>query len=776
MRRIGIAVVLATACGLLGAQGASAATTTVNCSGLQAALNSAASGDVIKLKQLCTGDSFTVANTNSFILEGVGTAGDGGPASGFNGSGTDSPLLGDPTNASLSMTIENLRFENNAIDANDGAAIDLVGKVTLTDDWFLNNSVNECDTCYGGAVYLDNSSSATNSITITSSRFSGNEADDGGAAYVVGNAPISITHNTFTGNSVASTSNTLFYKDGGAMDVEDYYGPSSSTVTISNNTFGGMAKGAGNSAPGWGGAVFAALSGGTGSGPVQTLNLNNNSFIDNQVTGAASNDHLGGAIAFDPQVDQYGFNVVQAHNLFQGNAVGGTNSDPSTDMAGGGAEWGTGTSIKSTADSFIDNTVAETSTSPAPEGGAVGVIGFVASIGGSLNTRLGSSFTGADDLFTGNSVTQAGGWGGAIYTGGSVANDCDDTTCPPSHLELYDSTLTGNSVNSSTGEGAAIWGGSKDSLTMDNSIVFGNTGASGAAEIFGYSGPKYSFDDACTTSGGTTPLSGADNICADPKLKSSGAEGSSSPTIDKGSNGLVPSGLTKDIAGHPRITEGLPNTCKAIVDMGAFESKAVKPAASCSPSVKPPHARILTPANGAKFARGDHVTTTFKCTGPEITSCQDSNGASAPHGVLNTSTVGRHTYTVTATNKKGKKATATINYTVGLLPAVTHGPFVKGENLHSGKKGVRKAPKLTCISSWKNGPVALSYRWYLNGKPAADTKKTFNVQTSDEGSTIACQVTAANAFGSTTKTSGNFTIASKIGSPAADQARSSFTG
>lgn len=585
MRRFGLAIVLAIGIGLAGASAATASTVSATCATLQHALDNATGGEVIKLTGLCSGQSFSVSTTSPFTLEGAKSNG-GTPADGFNGNSGSTPILTSSSNVHL--TIVNLLFEhastsgctNNSCDAS-GPAIQLNGNaiaVTIKKDRFISNTANPTNRGIGGAVYVLNQT-AWAPITVSSSTFIGNSSADGGALYINSNGPVNVTGNTFTGNSVPVTS-TYFYPYGGALDIEDYNGPSNSPVTVSSNTFGGTTSGAGNSAPGWGGAAFVSIAGGeSASQPGQTLVLQHNKFIDNSVTGASGTDHVGGAIAFDPQVvEPLGFSVVQTGNRFQGNSVGGANANPSSDTAGGGAEWGTATTIKSTQDAFIANKVTETSTAPAPEGGAVGVLGYKSFSSG---PDLSSFFTGADDVFLNNSVTQAGAWGGAIYTGGSNGNDCNNTTCPPSHLTLFDSTLFGNSVNSSSGEGAGIWGGPHDTLTVDNSIVFGNKGPASAAEIFGYFKPVYSHDDACTTAGGTTPLTGAGDICTNPKLASTGAETSSSPTIDKGLNSLVPKGLTKDVAGHARITEGLAKTCQPIVDMGAFESAAVKPAPNC---------------------------------------------------------------------------------------------------------------------------------------------------------------------------------------------------
>jgi hypothetical protein len=155
----------------------------------------------------------------------------------------------------------------------------------------------------------------------------------------------------------------------------------------------------------------------------------------------------------------------------------------------------------------------------------------------------------------------------------------------------------------------------------------------------------------------------------------------------------------------------------------------------------PPSAQIASPADNQLFALGQAVSTSFSCaeatSAPGIQSCVDSSGASGGAGMLDTSTPGAHTYTVTATSLDGLTGNAAIHYTVAAPPsaAITSpssgATYTKGQVVDAGygcQDGASGPGISTCI-----GPVAA-------GQPI-DTSTagphTFTVTaTSSDGQTV----------------------------------------
>ncbi|MBS1880538.1 MAG: PASTA domain-containing protein [Actinobacteria bacterium] len=129
----------------------------------------------------------------------------------------------------------------------------------------------------------------------------------------------------------------------------------------------------------------------------------------------------------------------------------------------------------------------------------------------------------------------------------------------------------------------------------------------------------------------------------------------------------------------------------------ATATRQAAPAPSSSPAgvtiiYPPPEAPTATisgPAGSGTFSLGQSVPTSFFCTeraqGFELVSCDDSTGtATTAGGVghLDTSTLGIHSYTITATSSDGFVGSTTISYMVAGAPTATiSGPASGGRYL-----------------------------------------------------------------------------------------------
>jgi hypothetical protein len=87
----------------------------------------------------------------------------------------------------------------------------------------------------------------------------------------------------------------------------------------------------------------------------------------------------------------------------------------------------------------------------------------------------------------------------------------------------------------------------------------------------------------------------------------------------------------------------------------------------------PPTAAISSPVDGQTFTVGREVATSYACTEETnpVASCVDSHGDGDGSGVLDTSALGDHTYTVTATDSTGLSTTTSVSYTVAPKKAQT---------------------------------------------------------------------------------------------------------
>jgi len=194
-----------------------------------------------------------------------------------------------------------------------------------------------------------------------------------------------------------------------------------------------------------------------------------------------------------------------------------------------------------------------------------------------------------------------------------------------------DNFFSGNSTASGDRGGAAYVGLSNpacttgDTLNLANSIVNGN---SPQPEIHGFGMLALQYSDVCAESGGPAVPAGAGDICANPNLTAAGAETASSPTVDAGSNPLVPAGLSTDITGAARI-RAWRETCAglgpSVVDMGAAEATFTIPVTGCPLPFVPSITSVLSGVSqsAAKWLESSKLASISKATKKKETPGRD---------------------------------------------------------------------------------------------------------------------------------------------------------
>jgi hypothetical protein len=547
---------LALALGLLAAP-AFAVESTVSCAGLQSALSGANAGDKITLNELCkTGFPYKLPSVPVTLAGTPGAGFDGGKTAQLEGSG-------------VSVTIEDLTFENanNEGAGGGGLSVNLGGSppaVTLLRDSFINNTAKD----EGGGARIN---AATATVTVKDSTFAGNRAADGGGLAVFAEVA-NLTGDTFSANSTRPNG----LGGGLVMDAD--------TSTLLSSLFTGN-----TATDGGGGAeIVTVKSGGEAAVTLRGNKFSHNSVADPSASSTHATGYLGGGLALaavggEPTV------VVQSDNTFDSNSVS-FKAAPLSAMGGG--ESTTRVALQSTGDRFTNNTLQPPS--EAKNVKAEHVFGWGAGLsvaqcgdtteeppaGPNVVSTLSDAVVAGNTLQSGPSANGAG-----IYVG-FVCKTAYTT------LQLDDSTVAGNVVSGAAGPVAGISGGPRDVLSLANTIVFGNGGGSELGGFQGLAAVSASSSDLCS---GTAPFAGTGNICADPLLLGPGPggadvrESAASPTLERGSNALIPAGVGTDAFGGPRVLG--PILCSAspaaVVDIGAAEY--AYPAPSCPPTIVSSH-------------------------------------------------------------------------------------------------------------------------------------------------------------------------------------------
>jgi hypothetical protein len=564
-KRSGVLVGALLVLGLL-AQPAGAAESTVKCAELQSALSGAKAGDRIVLNELCKSGF-------PYKLPGVQITLAGTPGAGFDG-GSTVQLEGA---VATSITIEGLTFENaHSSTTNSGGALSLnsagsPSAVTLAHDTFSSDVASAAE---GGGARINTGTAA---VTVTDSTFIEDSATVAGGGLAIFATSATLSGDTFRGNS-ASGARAV----GGGLYASTVGAP----ITISNSPFES------NSANSEGGGAALAAETGEAVGFVLSHNLfGANSVSDPSGLNTNLHGYAGGGLSLQGE-STHATPAVQQDNTFAGNSVS-FQAAPVSAMGGG--ESTTHVALQSTDDRFASNTLQ--SPSAAQNVKAEHVFGWgaglsVAECGDTTEVpptvpNVTSTLTNA--IVMGNTLQSGPSANGAgIYVG---------FVCPAAYatLQLNDSTVAGNAVSGASGRVAGISGGPHDVLGLANSIVFGDSGGPELGGFQGLAGVSAAYSDVCS---GTAPFAGPGNICADPLLVGE-RETSASPTLERGSNALIPAGVSTDRFSDPRVLG--PISCgvspPAVVDMGAVEYAYLVP--SCPPLIisshpQPPVAPMLS--------------------------------------------------------------------------------------------------------------------------------------------------------------------------------------
>lgn len=525
---------------------ASAANVTVGCGGLQSALNAASAGEVITLDQLCT-------TGFPYELPHVPVTLAGSPGAGFQG-GSQEQLSG----GEASVTIENLIFENATVGGggNSGALaisayLEHVSNTTLLHDTFADDvNTEHADNVSGGAFV-----ESEGVVTIEDSTFTDDSALRAGGLSVDA-ASAHLAGDTFEGDSSESYGGGMYAQLGGGESTLSSSRFSNDTATSSG---GGAAISTGATT-----GIGLALDGDT---------FSHDSVADPDGTDSGSG-YSGGGLEVSASSGGES-TLAQSGDTFDSDTV---SFKPAAALAMGAGESVSDAALQSVDDRFTNNTLQS------PDANKNARMEPVFGWGAGLSVlECGDSFPPApgapnvssslsDAIIAGNTLTSGPSADGAgIYVGAVLCHSAYTT------LDLFDSTVAGNAISGAGGPVAGISGGPHDVLSLANTIVDGD---SGGAELGGFgtsfANVSASYSDVCS---GSSPFAGTGNICADPQLVGPGPgsadvhETAVSPTLEGGSNALIPSGLTTDGFGNPRISGPIDctNSPAATVDIGAAE-------------------------------------------------------------------------------------------------------------------------------------------------------------------------------------------------------------
>jgi hypothetical protein len=173
-------------------------------------------------------------------------------------------------------------------------------------------------------------------------------------------------------------------------------------------------------------------------------------------------------------------------------------------------------------------------------------------------------------------------------------------------------------------------------------------------------------------------------------------ETASSPTIDAGSNALVPSGVTSDLFGGPRILVGKFGDAPT-VDIGVAEFVQPVPVNSSLPVISgtPVEGQTLSTTNGTWNGTTNAFAYQWQDCDSSGNACQNIAGATASTYSLGNGDVGRTLRAVVTATNAGGSASATSSPTAIVTAPPHPPPVLTGVRFTSTSFTARKGTTLT---------------------------------------------------------------------------------
>jgi hypothetical protein len=433
----------------------------------------------------------------------------------------------------------------------------ITGGNTAGGVWFSDASTPTIDnvdffdnaTGGNGGGLLISSTASSGTVTITGSNFGSsgpnrpNVANQGGGAHLgTSGAAIAISSSDFTNNFANVRGGGLFVQGNGPVTIAD--------SILGSNTAGG---------------TQSFIAGGGASIDAPTLTITDSAFFSNSLTPSNTGTFAyGGGLHVSYSGLGRGTATLTHVQVLSNTIQSRTGGTPDLTALGGGAYISAEATLSR--DSWGLNSIRAHGAS---DGRGAGLYLSAPDCGAATETMSSEAF--ASNRFQGTSS------GNSLGAGFYLDRCTDPITLNATNITVAANQVLSCSATCSSGIASAF---SDDVLNISNSVVYGNTGAGEISGGF----PAFTFSDACMP--GVTYTAGNGNICADPLLSGGTTEAANSPTIDKGSNALVPDGLLA-WGGGTRILDG-DGSCTATVDMGADERTGL--VVDCSPPIVTPPA------------------------------------------------------------------------------------------------------------------------------------------------------------------------------------------